>query len=69
MAQYRINVGGVNIGLIDTADTGSKDAGSNATPQAAPNTPVNTGGSKTVTVNFNSVSPAGQVLSQISNPG
>ncbi len=69
MAQYPIVVGGVQIGLIDTNDRASKDPGANAFPQAASNTPVNTGGAKVVVTNVNSTNGSGQITSVLNNPG
>ena len=69
MAQFRITVGGVVVGVIDNPDLFSKDPGANVLPQAAPNTPVNTGGSKSTVVNFNSTNGSGQITSVLNNPG
>jgi hypothetical protein len=72
MAQFRLaSGGGVPTFLIDTADGFSKDPGPNSAPTAGPNTPVNTGGAKTVQVNYSETSggTSNQVLASIQNPG
>jgi len=63
--------GGTPTFLIDTADGFSKDPAGNSFPQAGPNTPVNTGGAKTVQLTANSASPnpPNQILAALSNPG
>jgi hypothetical protein len=70
MAIFRVIIGGQLMSLIDTADSFSKDPGPNTSPQAGPNTPVNTGGAKTVQLNYSETSgSSGQVLASIQNPG
>ena len=70
MAQFRLSSGGsVSTFLIDTQDGASKDPGPNSAPTAGPNTPVNTGGAKSVALNFSSTADGGQILSTLNNPG
>lgn len=71
MAIFKLASGGsVPTMLIDTNDQFSKDPGAYASPEAGPNTPVNTGGAKTVQLTANSTTTSGnQVLASLSNPG
>lgn len=69
MAQFGIVVGGIQIGLIDTNDRGSKDPGPNSFPQAAPNVPATTGAPSTKQLTFGNVNGSNQIINSISDPG